>query len=257
MTDRMDSAVVRRLIEIGSSGDPLMLLLVTYLGAAFHASLFGGVHSFMRPHQERLREMLNGPPSNAHLREPDLPIVLAVSRELELVYRLAILDSFLNNLTSYALALRPSKAIGRAQMQASVLLGKTRAEVVNEYIARRTKSLSRENFGTRIQALRDITGTSFQIPKGDSDELKRLSNIRNAIVHEGSAYQFTVDNDLRIHSQAHAQTVTMGWENFDVINRVAATMYEQYVTQFVGRDINALERGTLTALNPSSSAVKH
>lgn len=40
MQDRLDSAIVRKLIEIGKGGDPLMLLLVTYLGAAFHASLF-------------------------------------------------------------------------------------------------------------------------------------------------------------------------------------------------------------------------
>ena len=62
MTDRLDSTVVRRIIEIGTSGDPLMLLLVTYLGAAFHASLFGGVRVFMAPHQEKLRELFNGPP---------------------------------------------------------------------------------------------------------------------------------------------------------------------------------------------------
>src|SRR5262245_31698224 len=111
-------------------------------------------------------------------------------------------------------------------MQASVLLGKTRAEVVNEYIARRTKSLSRENFGTRLQALREITDVDIRIPENDLGELKRLSNLRNAIVHEGSAYQFTVDNDLRIHPQAQQQTVTLGWERFDVINCVAASIYE-------------------------------
>jgi hypothetical protein len=248
VADRLDSAIVRRLVEIGTTGDPLMLLLVTYLGAAFHASLFGGVHAFMVPHQEEIRRMLNGPPQNRNLQESDLRIVLRVSRELELVYRLAIFDSYLNNLTSYALAARPSKAIGRAQMQASVLLGKTRAEVVNEYIARRTKSLSRENFGTRLQACREITDVNIQIPKDDLSELKRLSNLRNAIVHEGSAYQFTVDNDLRIHPQAQEQTVTLGSESFDIVNRVAASIYEQYVTSFIGRDLNDLERNTLAAL---------
>jgi hypothetical protein len=252
MTDRLDSAVVRRLVEIGTRGDPLMLLLVTYLGAAYHASLFGGVHAFMAPHQEKLRELLNSPPNKVTLREPDLEIVLRVSRQLELVYRLAVFDSYLNNLTSYALAARPSKAIGRAQVQVSVLLGKTRAEVVNEYIARRTKSLSRENFGTRLQALRDITEVNIQLPKNDLDELKRLSNLRNAIVHEGSAYQFTVDNDLRIHSHAEEQTVTAGSEYLGIINRVAASIYEQYVVHFIGRDLNDLERSTLAALAPIS-----
>src|SRR6202011_3055504 len=118
-------------------------------------------------------------------------------------------DSFLNNLTSYALAARPSKATGSAQMHVSVLLGKTRAEVVNGYIARRTKSLSRESFAMRIQALREITDVDFQLPKDDLEKLKRWSNLRNAIIHEGSAYQFTVDDELRIHSQAQAQAVTM------------------------------------------------
>jgi hypothetical protein len=246
---RLDSAVLRNLVQIGTN-DPLMLLLVTYLGAAFHASLFGGVRVFMIPHQEKLREMFNGPPSNASLQEPDLGIVQKVAHQLELVYRLAVFDSFLNNLTSYALAATPSKAIGRAQMQVSVLLGKTRADVVNDYIARRTKSLSRENFGTRIQALREISGTDFRLPQNDLDDLKRLSNLRNTIIHEGSAFQFTVDDDLRIHSHAETQTITMGPENFDTINRVAASIYEQYVSRFIGRDLNEAERSIVGALKP-------
>jgi len=253
MAERLDSAVVRRLVEIGTSGDPLILLLVAYLGAAYHASLFGGVRTFIIPHQEKLREILNGPPTNATLQEPDMRIVQRVSHQLELVYRLAIFDSFLNNLTNYALAKCPSMAVGRAQMQVNVLLGKTRAEVINEYIARRTKSLSRENFGTRIQALREITGVDFQIPKNDLDDLKRLSNIRNAIVHEGAAYQFTVDNDLRIHSQAEEQVINMAPENFGVINRIAALIYEKYATQFIRRDLNEAEQKTINVLDPTRS----
>jgi len=250
MTDeRLDSTVVRRLIEIGKDADPLMLLLVTYLGAAFHASIFGSTRVFIVPHREKLREMLNGPPTYARVQEPDLRIMDEVSRQLELVYRLAVFDSFLNNLTGYALAARPSKAIGRAQMQASLLLGKTRADVVNEYIARRTKSLSRENFGIRIQALREITDVNLQIPKPDLDHLKRLSNLRNTIVHEGSGFQFTVDDDLHIHSQAQAQSVSMAPEDFGVINRVAASLYEQYVVQFIRREINQVEHTALDALS--------
>src|SRR5262249_34662708 len=151
----------RKLIEVEKGGDPLMLLLVTYLGAAFHASLFDGVRRFMAPHLEQIRELLNGPPTLAKLQEPDLRIVQNVSHQLSLVYRLAVFDSFLNNLTSYALAARPSKATGNAQMNVGILLGKTRAEVVNGYLGRRTKSLSRENFATRIQALGEITDVDF------------------------------------------------------------------------------------------------
>src|SRR5262245_6003147 len=100
MADRLDSSIVRKLIEIKEPGDPLMLVLVSYLGAAFHASLVGGVRVSTIPHHEKLREILNGPPSNAKLEEPDMRIVQSVSHELELVYRIAIFDSFLNNLTS-------------------------------------------------------------------------------------------------------------------------------------------------------------
>jgi hypothetical protein len=98
MADRLDSAVVRRLVEIGTSGDPLMLLLVTYLAAAFHASLFGGVRAFMVPHHEKLREILSGEPTNAKVGLSDLRIVHDVSHQLELVYRIAVFDSFLNEL---------------------------------------------------------------------------------------------------------------------------------------------------------------
>jgi hypothetical protein len=256
MTDRLDSTIVRTLVELGASGDPLMVLLVTYLGDAFRASLFGVVRASMMPHQEKIREVLNSPPSDANLRTVDLPIIQEISRELELVYRIAVFDSFLNNLTSYALARRPSKAIGRAQMQVSILLGKTRAEVVNDYIARRTKSLSRETFGARIQALREITETDFQIPKDHLDELKRISNLRNTIIHEGSAYQFSIDNDLHIHSHAAMQTVTMGMESLEVITKIAALIYEQYVTKFIGRELHDLERRSLTALSRSTRATQ-
>ena len=160
-------------------------------------------------------------------------------------------DSFLNNLTSYALAARPSKAIGSAHMSVSVLLGKTRGSIVNEHIAKRTKSLSRENFGTRIQALRDISGADFKIPKDYMDDLKRLSNLRNTIVHEGAAFQFTVDDDLHIHSEADHQTIDVSpAERFDSINPIAACIYEQYVTKFVGRDLNDIERSIVDALSP-------
>lgn len=168
-----------------------------------------------------------------------------------LVYRIAIFDSFLNNLTSYALATRPSKATGSAQMHVSVLLGKTKADIVNEYIARRTKSLSRENFTTRIQALREIADVDYQLPKSDFEELQRLSNLRNVIVHEGTGYQFTVDDQLRIHSHVETQMVEMGVERIDVISRIAALIYEPYVRKFVGRELHELERQTISALNPS------
>jgi hypothetical protein len=42
----------------------------------------------------------------------------------------------------------------------------------------------------------------------------------------------------------------MGSESFDIMNKVAALLYEQYVTQFLGRDLNDLERGTIKALAP-------
>jgi hypothetical protein len=249
MTDRLDSAIVREITQLGTS-DPLALMLVTYLGAAFHASLFGGFQVFIAPHQEKIRELLNSPPSNAKLQPQDLGIIGNVAHQLELVYRLAVFDSFLNNLTSYALAARPSKAFGTAHMQVSVLMAKTRAAVVNEYITRRTKSLSRENFGTRIQALREIAETDFRFEKDDMDNLKRLSNLRNAIIHEGSAFQFTVDDDLRIRSHAETQTITMSRaEKFELINRIAASLYEQYVTRFIGRKLTEVEQGTLDALN--------
>ena len=251
MAERMQSSVVNKLIEIGKSTDPLMLMLVSYLGAAYHASLFDGVRLFMRPHLEEIRKLLNAPPSPARLQEPDLRIVQLVSHQLVLVHRIAIFDSFLNNLTSYALAARPSKAIGSAQMHVSILLGKTRSEIVNQYIVRRTKVLSRESFATRIEALRDITEVDLQIPSADLDELKRLSNLRNAIIHEGSAYQFTVDDQLRIHSHAETRSVSMGDERFDVINKVAALIYEQYVRQSIGRDLHDLERTAIAALNPT------
>jgi hypothetical protein len=82
------------------------------------------------------------------------------------------------------------------------------------------------------------------------DHLKRLSNLRNTIVHEGSGFQFTVDNELHIHSQAQEQKVVMGLESFDVINRVAALIYEQYVTKFILRDLSSIEQHVIAALSP-------
>jgi hypothetical protein len=251
MVERLDSAIVRRIIEIGSD-DPLMLLLVTYVGAAFHASLFGGIRAFLVPHEQKVYELICGPPTNASLRHPDLRIAHRVAHQLELVYRLAVFDSFITSLTSYALAARPVKAIGSAQMPVGVLLGKTRSFVVNEHIAKRTKSLSRESFGVRIQALREISEVDLVLSENDLGDLRKLSNLRNAIVHEGATFQFTVDDDLRIHPHAQTQTVTITSQKFDVINRIAAAIYEQYVTKFIARELSEPERVLVAGLCPPS-----
>jgi hypothetical protein len=244
MADKLDSAIVRDIIEVGSN-DPLSLLLVTYLGAAYHASLFNGFIAFIGPHQEQICQLLDG-----HLDLTQMKIVRGVANHLQLVYRLAVFDSFLNNLTSYALAARPSKAIREAKMPVSVLLAKTRANVVNDCIARRTKSLARESYRNRIQELRDICEIDFRLDKDDVDKLKRLSDLRNAIVHEGSAFQFTVDDDLKIKRHAETQRVNLSTsENIDLINRIAASLYEQYVTRFIGRDLHQIEQGAVDALS--------
>lgn len=43
---------------------------------------FDGVRTFMAPHLEKIRELLNVPPSPAKLLEPDLRIVQKVSINL-------------------------------------------------------------------------------------------------------------------------------------------------------------------------------
>jgi hypothetical protein len=253
MADHIDSSIVRKMIDIGSK-DPLALLLTSYLASALDASLFSAFHVFLEPHEEKLCEMF-AKATNASISPPELSSIRKTAHHLNLVYRLAVFDSFLNNLTNYALAVRPAKAIGRAEMQASILLGKSRAQIVNEYIAKRTKTLSRERFDTRIKALQDITEVEIVLPKNDLASLSKLSELRNAIVHEGAGFQFTVDDNLQIHSQAQMQQVSLTRsERFDVMNRLAALIYEQFVSKFVPRDLNEMERTAIKALHPSESS---
>jgi hypothetical protein len=78
---------------------------------------------------------------------------------------------------------------------------------------------------------------------------RRLINLRNAIVHEGAAFQFSVDDDLRIHPQAQSQTVSLSEEDsFASINRIAAALYAPYIEKFIGRELNDIEVSTLEGL---------
>ena len=49
----------------------------------------------------------------------------------------------------------------------------------------------------------------------------------------------------------------MGVDRFDVINRIAALIYEPYVRQFVCRDLHEVERITIAALNPPIHLTPH
>jgi hypothetical protein len=243
MTDKLESKIVREIIELKEPTHALAMVLIAHLAATYRVVLFGHFIASIEPHEKEICELMHGQldmPQMSHVREG--------GRELELVYRLAVFDSFLNNLTSYALAARPAKAIGSAQMQASVLLAKSRSEIVNEYISKRTKTLSRETFGTRIQGLRDICEVDFRFNQNDVEELKRLSNLRNAIIHEGQAFQFTVDDNLSISPHTQKQKVNLSIEEFAPLPRLAASLYRQYVTKFIGRACDQLEETCLSAL---------
>ena len=62
----------------------------------------------------------------------------------------------------------------------------------------------------------------------------------------------TVDDNLQIHSEAQMQEVSLTRsERLDVMNRLAALIYEQFVSKFVPRDLNEMERTATKALNPT------
>jgi hypothetical protein len=253
MTDKLNSAIVREMIEMGSQ-DPIAFVLGSYMEAALSAALFESFIVHIQERKAQLCGLLSTPPTDMGLTPQFFQLITEVSHQLHIVYRLAIFDSFLNNLTTYALAARPAKAVGHAQMQVSILLAKTRADAINDHIEKRTKSLSRENFGSRIQALREICEIDLSLDKDDVAELKRLSDLRNAIVHEGSA--FTVDDNLRINPRAETQKIKVpSLENFPATDRLAASIYEQYVTSFLDRKLQTVEQVVLSALKGNVPAV--
>ena len=250
--DDLNASIVHEILEVGTD-DPLGIILVTYLGAAYHAAVFGGIRSFLMPFEERIYEMLKEDPVSASIRSPDLKVFDRVGHQMELIYRVAIFDSFLNSLTSFALAMRPGKAIGNAQMPAGQLLSKTRSALVNKYIARRAKALSREDFITRIHALRDVMEIKLPLQKDNLRRLKQVSDMRNTIVHEGTVFQFSVDENLEISPSLGQKTVKIPKEQkFKFINHLVAEIYEGCVNKFMDRDLNKLEKIVIKVLRPKA-----
>src|SRR4051812_14374545 len=121
------------------------MILVAYLGSAVRANAFGSHRISLRPTEDVKKPQPSSPEelaleAIAKLRTGRL--LYEVAHQMELVYRLAVFDTFLNNLTSYALASLPTKAIGSSQIPVGVLLAKTRGTVINDCIAGRAKSLA-------------------------------------------------------------------------------------------------------------------
>jgi hypothetical protein len=60
--------------------------------------------------------------------------------------------------------------------------------------------------------------------------------------------------ELRVHPRVETKEVTLSRsENFDLLNQIAASIYEQYVSSFLGRDLIEVERVAVNALRPPAT----
>jgi hypothetical protein len=173
-----------------------------------------------------------------------------ISREMEIVYRLAIFDALLSNITRYALAARPEKAVGQAQMYVGKLINSTKSAIINSHIESKVKSIGTGSFVERVKALQSIMGVPIEFNDETKEKLRQISRIRNEIVHTaGSAYGFSLDENMAISHGYDAAEIDIP-DDFDTqfLHNLASIIYETFVVKFLERELHDIERIAVNGL---------
>jgi hypothetical protein len=230
-----------------------VVIIVTYLTGLYGLSVFSLYRRIFVEHIELFKPVIEA--SDKLEPAPPLKHFKRISKEMEVVYRLAIFDSFLNNVTRYALARRPEKAVGQAQMHVGKLINSTKSAIINSHIESKARSIGTGSFVERIQALERIMDVRLNVPAGLKDKLRQVSRIRNEIVHTvGDAFPFSLDENMSISSGFEAKGIELQ-DDFDAafLGDLTAIIYETFVVQFLGRELHGFERTAVNAVKSRMS----
>lgn len=173
---------------------------------------------------------------------------LTATDKLMLVAGLSHFDSFLTNMTKLAFLKNTSKLIGDTTIQASMLLSKTRANIINDLFNKKISEISRKNFFDRIEILRGVTGQKIKISEFEKKVLSRLSRQRNWVVHEQQNAFFTVNENFTVETNFQQEELRekMNRFEFDVPEYIALRLYIDVFKYVVERDPEGLEMNVVT-----------
>jgi hypothetical protein len=177
-----------------------------------------------------------------------------VGFESHFVYQIAVFDSLLNSLTSFVLCHRPGSAVGDKDVKVGKLISTPSAQIIAECIDSRVKHLSRENFVFRIKELERILKVDFGIGVAEYNKLKAATGARNKIVHEGSSYEFTLNENMFVilKDGERNRISSKDWAYFQFIAPLALKIFLRVSEVFFSSDTEGFINKQLHITHPDS-----
>lgn len=173
------------------------------VAGVIHLKLFSGlIHGLMRTIDARLGLALAESYFTAHAS--DLPkefnreaYEYVVTASL-LVYCVSIFDVFLSDVTR-ALLLNDIGTLGKNCLVPIEVLAsqKARNEIIRKEVEKRVRNVAYKSFEERLAMLSGTFGIDLNLEQKDTIELRRLSDLRNRLVHDQSSYLFRLDRRHR------------------------------------------------------------
>lgn len=217
------------------------LVIVSYLASLYGLATFSLYQSKFVEHINIFQSIIE---SDDQIKHAPLKHFERISKEMEIVYRLAIFDAFLTNMTRYALVKRPGKAIGQAQMHVGKLINSTKSAIINTYIDKKLTSIGVGSFIQRIIDLEKILDEKFDVSDLCKCKLRTILKIRNEIVHTtGNTYSFSLDENMSMSESFEAKKIEIP-DDLDIcfLEDLASIIYEIFVVRFLGRELQEIER---------------
>lgn len=140
------------------------------------------------------------------------------------VYCVSLFDVFLSDLTR-VLLFNNIAALGKScVVPIEVLASSTaRIEIIKKEVEKRVRTVSYKSFEERVEFLQTIFGLSFRLDEEEKSILRRISNLRNRIVHDQSVNLLDIDQELVLSLRAKADPkspVPVEWEDINNADRL-------------------------------------
>jgi hypothetical protein len=115
-----------------------------------------------------------------------------------LVYCVSMFDVFLSDVTRLLL-LNNLAALGKNCLVPIEVLAsqKARNEIIKKEVEKRVRNIAYSSFQDRLASLSTVFGIKLDLEEKEQLELRRLSELRNKIVHDQSAFLFKLDRQHR------------------------------------------------------------
>src|SRR4030067_3647673 len=116
-----------------------------------------------------------------------------------LVYATTLIDTFLNDSTTFLFILYP-KSIGKSQQItiSKLLTSSSKAEILSDAASRRAREISYLPFKGGIPFLKDTFGLDITFGQDTDEALEHYPSIRNLAVHDQGGFEVYLGDDSQV-----------------------------------------------------------